>query len=405
MLLYELPNIVITILLCIVFLILWITFMILAETVYQRMYRRFAVLFFPVILLNYFFFQLCLKEDYEMKVWTVLVYILAMILFDTVSLYKADRFRKENITVISIKQGLDAMSEGICFYTVDGLPQFVNRSMQDISIELTGGTVNDAVIFWKRLVGGNLNEGCEVMSETDDMVIVRSGTRVCAFSNRAMEAGDELKEMVMVDITSEYETFRELAAKKEALELQQTRLREYSRSVTKATIDRELLDAKVKIHDELGEILLLAKRYINTKDVDRKTVTDLWMRNLKLLGVEKKSEERDEYEEIYRAAADIGMRIEIDGELPEDKISKTVVASALHECLTNTFRHAGGDTVYVSVIGNGQRKSVVFTNNGKPPEDMIIERGGLKSLRNIVEDAGFEMKLETDRGFVLTIVL
>ena len=405
MLLYDLPNLIRTIFLCIAFLILWLTFMLLAETVYQKMYRGFSAVFLFVAVINYLFFQMCLKEQYHITFWVAVIYIFIMLLFDFVIIYKGKRYRRENFTVISVKQGLDAMSEGICFYTVDGLPQFVNRSMSDISLELTGETISDAVVFWNRLRTGDVDEACEILSGDDGMVIAKTGTRVCAFSNRDMDAGDELREMVMVDITSEYETFRELTAKKEALELQQKRLMEYNRNVTKATIEKELLTAKVKIHDELGEILLLAKRYIKSGNIERKVVTDMWMRNLSLLGAEKQKDRQDEYEEIYRAASDIGMKIELDGELPMEENAKKVISSALHECLTNTFRHAGGDTVYVKVKETGSKKAFVFTNNGTPPEVEITERGGLKSLRKIAEDSGFEMKIENDNGFVLTIIM
>ena len=405
MLLYDLPNLMRTILLCTVFLIFWLTFMLLAETVYQRMYRGFSAVFFFVAVINYISFQMCLDEKYHVTFPAVVIYIFIMLLFDFVIIYKGKRYRRENFTVISVKQGLDAMSEGICFYTVDGLPQFVNRSMSDISLELTGENISDAVVFWNRLKTGDVDENCEILAGDDGMVIAKTGTKVCAFSNRDMDAGDELKEMIMVDISSEYETYRELTAKKEALELQQKRLMEYNRNVTKATIEKELLNAKVKIHDELGEILLLAKRYIKSGSIERKVVTDLWMRNLRLLGVEKQNDRQDEYEEIYRAASDIGMKIELDGELPMEENARKVISSALHECLTNTFRHAGGDTVYVKVKDAGTKKAFVFTNNGTAPEVEITERGGLKSLRNIAEDAGFEMKLETDRGFVLTIII
>ena len=243
------------------------------------------------------------------------------------------------------------------------------------------------------------------------MVIVKTPDKVCAISNR--DIGGELKEMVMVDITGEYGTFEDLLKKYDSLELQQERLKEYNRNVTSATIERELLSAKVHIHDELGEILLAAKRYIQTEDadrhlgdIDRQTITDLWLRNLSLLGVEREKAEQDEYGEIYRAAADIGMKIVVKGELPDDGNVKPVVASALHECLTNTFRHAGGDTVYVESEKSDTGTPgflITFTNNGKPPEGAIEERGGLKSLRKMAEDAGFDMKIETEGGFKLIL--
>ena len=409
--LYDLPTFAVTMLLCSVFLILWLTMMLLAESVYQRMYRGFSVFFFLIVIVNYLFFQMCLNEKYRIMLWGVIAYIIVMILFDIFIIRKGMKYRQENFTVISVKQGLDAMEEGICFYTENGLPQFTNKYMNDVSLALSGRTIVDASKFWKNLLEKKINPDCEVITSIGDMVIVKTPDKVCAISNR--DIGGELKEMVMVDITGEYGTFEDLLKKYDSLELQQERLKEYNRNVTSATIERELLSAKVHIHDELGEILLAAKRYIQTEDadrhlgdIDRQTITDLWLRNLSLLGVEREKAEQDEYGEIYRAAADIGMKIVVKGELPDDGNVKPVVASALHECLTNTFRHAGGDTVYVESEKSDTGTPgflITFTNNGKPPEGAIEERGGLKSLRKMAEDAGFDMKIETEGGFKLIL--
>jgi len=406
--LYDLPTFAVTVLLCSVFLILWLTMMLLAESVYQRMYRGFSVFFFLIVIVNYLFFQMCLNEKYRIMLWGVIAYIIVMILFDIFIIRKGMKYRQENFTVISVKQGLDAMEEGICFYTENGLPQFTNKYMNDVSLALSGRTIVDASKFWKNLLEKKINPDCEVITSIGDMVIVKTPDKVCAISNR--DIGGELKEMVMVDITGEYGTFEELLKKYDSLELQQERLKEYNRNVTSATIERELLSAKVHIHDELGEILLAAKRYIQTEDadrhtgdIDRQTITDLWLRNLSLLGVEREKAEQDEYGEIYRAATDIGMKIEVKGELPDTGNAKSVVASALHECLTNTFRHAGGDTVYVEVAEKDGESTYIFTNNGNPPEGDIEERGGLKSLRKMAEDAGFNMKIETSGGFRLIL--
>lgn len=435
----DLPTMARTFLLCLEFLILWLTMMLLAESVYQRMYRGFSVFFFLIVIVNYIFFQLCLDEKYRMDLWVVIAYIAAMILFDIFIIRKGIKYRQENFTVISVKQGLDAMEEGICFYTENGLPQFTNKYMNDVSLAISGRTIVDASGFWNDLQRGYIDKKCRIITSIDDMVIVKTPEKVCAISNR--DIGGELKEMVMVDITSEYGTFEELLGKYESLEQQQERLKEYNKNVTQATIERELLNAKIHIHDELGEILLAAKRFIQNKDreekaakeirniktaeaktrgapgrgdIDRRTVTELWLKNLSLLGVEREQTEEDEYAEIYRAASDIGMKIEVTGELPQEGKAKSVTASAMHECLTNTFRHAGGDTVYVEsvkVIENtktGENSSgyiLTFTNNGKPPEGDIEERGGLKSLRKMAEDAGFDMKIETAGGFKLILDL
>ena len=403
MLLYDLPALYRTILLGIVFLILLLTMMLLAESIYQRMYRGFSVLFFLIVIVNYVFFQLCLDEKYNMSFWGVALYIVVMVLFDFVIIRQGIKYRQENFTIISVKQGLDAMEEGICFYTTNGLPQFTNKSMNAMSITLTGKTIDDASAFWKGLKSKKINKNSEIILNTEDMVIVKTPEKVCAFSNRNMES--ELVEMVMVDITSEYKTYEELLSKTEALEQQQERLKEYNKNVTSATIERELLNAKVHIHDELGEILLAAKRYIQAGDTDRNTLTALWLRNLSLLGAERQKDVEDEYEEISRAASDIGMNIVVTGELPQYGKAKSITASALHECLTNTFRHAGGDTVYVDVKDTDTGIILTFSNNGDPPAGQIEERGGLKHLREITEDAGYSMKIETKNGYKMIITI
>ena len=47
--------------------------------------------------------------------------------------------------------------------------------------------------------------------------------------------------------------------------------------------------------------------------------------------------------------------------------------------------------------------TVVFTNDGKPPEGEISESGGLKSLRSTVEQFRGEMEIASEPRFMLTI--
>lgn len=49
--------------------------------------------------------------------------------------------------------------------------------------------------------------------------------------------------------------------------------------------------------------------------------------------------------------------------------------------------------------------TVVFTNNGNPPESEIVEKGGLATLRSMVEAAGGTMEIGTENGFELRISL
>ncbi len=45
--------------------------------------------------------------------------------------------------------------------------------------------------------------------------------------------------------------------------------------------------------------------------------------------------------------------------------------------------------------------TVIFTNNGDKPEGEIVEKGGLASLRSIVEGAGGSMMIDVTEQFEL----
>ena len=92
-------------------------------------------------------------------------------MFDIFIIRKGIKYRQENFTVISVKQGLDAMEEGICFYTENGLPQFTNKYMNDVSLAISGRTIVDASKFWKDLHDGNIKPDCRIITSIEDMVI------------------------------------------------------------------------------------------------------------------------------------------------------------------------------------------------------------------------------------------
>ena len=118
----DLPTMARTFLLCLEFLILWLTMMLLAESVYQRMYRGFSVFFFLIVIVNYIFFQLCLDEEYRMDLWAVIAYIAAMILFDIFIIrkgnnkYKSHMLQKYRIIKILTKLGF-LVRQGILLYS------------------------------------------------------------------------------------------------------------------------------------------------------------------------------------------------------------------------------------------------------------------------------------------------
>ena len=105
--------------------------------------------------------------------------------------------------------------------------------------------------------------------------------------------------------------------------------------------------------------------------------------------------------ELKEAADAVGVKLILNGDIPR-KLRK-LIAIAIHECLTNTVKHADGSELTVDITDEDGIVTVVFTNDGKPPEGEISESGGLKSLRSTVEQFRGEMEIASEPRFMLTI--
>lgn len=178
------------------------------------------------------------------------------------------------------------------------------------------------------------------------------------------------------------------------------RMAELSEAVAQYTIEKEILNAKIRIHDELGKMLLTAERYLRDGKRDKSALIEEWRRNNRLLLNETPDEPPpDGYAYMLKVAKDVGMRVVVDGTLPEDLAEKEVVTAAIHECLTNTIRHAKGSLLSITA----REDRVVFTNDGRQPDAEITESGGLLSLRRLAERSGMEMEIESVPRFRLTL--
>lgn len=53
------------------------------------------------------------------------------------------------------------------------------------------------------------------------------------------------------------------------------------------------------------------------------------------------------------------------GNLTELEPQRHIIVTGIHECLTNTIRHAGGDELYIKIDESDTEFRVEITNNGK----------------------------------------
>ena len=313
--------------------------------------------------------------------------------------------RNTQITLMSVKEAVDMLPDGLCFFYDDGRVKLVNHTMNVIAGDVLAGNVTDGVRLWEHLSQGRSSAG-EYLQTGTKPVFRTSDNSVYSITLAGKHMPDTyVNELIATDITDEYTLQEKLNEKNERLMLQKKRLLEMNDRITDLTIEKEILQAKINIHDDLGKSLIAVRQYLSG-NIDRNELLSTVDRNIRLLDAQGSPDAVDDYAAVMRAAKDVGIEINITGELPDDPDSRQVVSAALRECITNTFRHAGGDRLFVNIFrDDGCGIVVEFTNNGADPAGEIRESGGLKSLRDLAEQKGAQMTVVSKPHFMLRLEL
>ena len=287
------------------------------------------------------------------------------------------RFRKNTITRSSIKEGVDKISSGLCFYLEGGRVVLVNSRMIDLChrsvVRLSYG---EHLKF--RLPDGTVWSFAR--TELEDFIQLTA-----AQTTQQQHLTDELRENNL-----------ELAA----LNL---RLRRYGENVDALTRATERLETKVRIHGEVGQALMAARRYL-VGGASLELPLEIWRRNIAMLRKEAEMKKGDDPLQILeKAARSAGVQLQVHGRLPEDPDSRQFFLMAASEALTNAVFHAAAGTLCIELAETDLQWSIRFTNDGRVPDGPIVEGGGLGSLRRKAENIGAVMTVEHSPVFALVL--
>ncbi len=327
-------------------------------------------------------FAACILCSAEVAIYTIKIYIKYL----------------TRITGSSIKEAVETLPDGICVYEKTGRIILKNKTMERLYGHLTKEPLLNGIELEKSVFapGGN-----------DIILMPDNTTWHFAFRNFNYE-GRTLSEIKANNITEEYRMTKVLEEKRSAVQALNERLVTYNHEVVALITSKEILNAKIKIHDELGAGLLSMKHYIlksegGDDEAEKDAIIEGLNRNLSYLLQESDTVPDDEYELMLDTSAALGVKIETDGTLPSAEPYKHIVATAMHECFTNTLRHAKGDRLYIAIYETADVLEVTLTNNGNPPQGTVSEKGGLLSLRKLTEQSGGIMEIKSAPSFELKL--
>lgn len=347
------------------------------------------------------------QEDlasFDVPIWMIVTALVILMLYISYIQYNIVVWQRSNITGMSVKEAFDRLPAGLAYYTDSGIPVMVNETMQEVSRSVQDAGVADASAFWEKIKTCD----CEDISNDDDSSIVKTeDNRIYNIKRRTvMTSGFRVYELVASDISREYELTHELEAKRDKARVLNTRLKALMETIEYVSMNRELLKLKTALHDNIGQSILIAKRYLySPESVDRKRMLEFWQDNARHLMNDEPEEWELPYYVISKEADLMGIKLNVIGELPKEKELIPVVDAAVSTQVSNTLKHTSGTQVTIAVTDMGNSYRLRLNNDGEMPEGEIEPQGGLKNLSSEIGAVGGSMEIVYSPDFALEITL
>ena len=318
------------------------------------------------------------------------------------------RLRRQALGRDSIKQALDMLPSGICYFAPSGRVKLCNRQMDSLFHTISQGDLQTLAELQDALSDCDACSGVIRLSWERQTYLFPDG-KAWRYRQSEVKASDgaTYTEAVFSDITELYNKNLELKAQIKQLNAISRELKWLSDNALILTREKEVLSAKTKLHDDMGAGLIAIRHILhhnrteeeaNAMDLFRQAVSAIKYDNAYPRG-------RSELDRFLHDAEAIGIKANLSGDLPEQEELRHVMILAMRECLTNSVRHAGATTIHITAEKKGDSVSVKITNDGRSPETEVVPKGGLHNLYRHIIDFGGTMEIQSKPSFALTVVL
>lgn len=335
--------------------------------------------------------------------------LVCLIAWEEILLYKSIlKINRSSITQSSVKEAVDGLPTGIMCCLESGRILLVNAVYQDFCQKVYGEVPVNGLDLKRHLDEGSFSSDCSLEKREDTYIVsfYQETYYSVQFEKRVFE--NLLTTIALVsDVTEEVQKNIELEERGKKLIALNNELLERNRKIVSMIAEKEVLNAKMHIHNELGSTLIRLRSFLEgEKDVQSEAQMVAQLKDtVRFLRSEEESEVIDECSLMISTAKKLGVNVEVTGFIPSEEQARHIIACGIHECFTNTIRHAHGNMLFLKIEETDPWIRVQFTNNGYQPDETVKERGGLKSLRILTEKSGGSMEIRSVPRFQLILRL
>ena len=302
----------------------------------------------------------------------------------------------------SVKEAFDNLPSGVCFFDRNGILTLCNHQMYRLFFALTGRDLQCLTELQEFL-----NDETKAGREENQVYLMEDGS-AWQFALETVITRDENAYMQVTasNVTELYRRKKELEQDTRALEEYGRRMRRLSADIVTLIREEEILNMKMRVHDDIGRSVISTRRFLQQNRPMEELDLTVWKNAVSLLKHDNElPEEQDTVAGLMRAAQGIGIKIILEGKLPEDTAAAEILLAAMRECMTNAVRHAKAGELYVHLTCDENTASAVITNNGEVPAGEIVEGGGLTSLRSRIRKYGGSMQIRYVPEFEMTVAV
>jgi len=313
---------------------------------------------------------------------------------------------RKTINNASIKEAFDNLPTGVCFFNEAGLPVLCNHAMQRFSFAVCGKDVQFITDLEHCLADDFIPT---TDAKKDGFVFVLPDGRAWHLEKRTFtnESGNRYTQYIATDVTELHENRVALQEENAQLRRVQSDLQVLSANVVTVTREEEILNTKMRVHDEMGRCLIAAQKYLQ-EDSDESIPDSMaiaWQRAVSMIKYNNETSDEDMLSQIKKTCQSVKLNFVQKGSLPVQEGVAYLLTCAVRECVTNAVRYAEATELYANFIENEKEATVCVFNNGNPPKTEITEGGGLSTLRRRIERAGGTMQVQSLPAFQLTVTV
>ena len=304
----------------------------------------------------------------------------------------------------AIKESFDNLPAAVCIFDRKGLVRMMNRRMLAVGAMLLGSGIQALPELREVL----RNPPKDVLADRESPGVYRfPDGSVLRFSEKEItdQDGQRYTEVIASDVSELMTVRARLHEENERLDRVNRQLRKLGEDMADMVREEEILNMKIRVHDDIGYSLLSVRRaYWQCQDLAQlHQMAEQWRTTIGLLHGDALEKQEDPISLARERAEELGVQVILTGSFPQNRQVRELFALAIRECTSNCIRHAGGTRIFAECAADPHSAVLTMTNDGCAPQGTIREGGGLAGLRCRVEQARGEMHIEASPRFMLRI--